>query len=152
MKRKHKALVLIAVILALILVGTAVSIRLGSPADTTGLGSSKTPLGGMFDRARAVSDLKQQMGDLRALYPTLMEFAKAHDDNLPKTIEELRSYLPQKLAYLDDTHWELPTAGKLTPLMNAKESNATVFLQQKVTPPGKARIVYFADGHIEYRK
>jgi len=81
-----------------------------------------------------------------------MQFARAHDDDLPTTVAELRSCLPKQLQYLNDDHWELPTAGKLTALMNAKDANTTIFLQQKDVAPGKAKIIVYADGHIEYRK
>jgi hypothetical protein len=100
----------------------------------------------------AVSNLKQQMADLRAFHPALMEFARQHNDDLPKTVAELKPYLPKQLAYLDDDRWEMPTAGKLTPLMNGKDANSTIFLQEKVVAADKAKIVLYADGHIEYRK
>ena len=151
MKRIHKALIAVGVVLALLLVGTAITIRFQSGA-SGGSDNSKTPLGGLFGRAMAVSDLKQQMGDLRSFHPALMQFARAHDDDLPKTVAELRSCLPKQLSYLDDEHWELPTTGKLTSLMNAKDANTTIFLQQKNVAPGKAKIIVYADGHIEFRK
>jgi hypothetical protein len=151
MKRTHKVLIAAGLVLALLLVGTAIIIRIQSgPSGSSD--NSKTPLGGLFTRAIAVSDLKQQIGDLRSFHPALMQFARAHEDDLPKTLAELRSCLPKQLRYLDDEHWELPTPGKLTALMNAKDANTTIFLQQKNVTPGKARIVVYADGHIEYRK
>jgi len=152
MKRKNKILVAVAGVLVLILFGTAVSLRLGSNSDSRDSGASQTPLGGLFSRARAVSDLKQRVGDLRDFHAALMEFAKAHEDDLPKTVAELQPYLPQKLAYLDDEHWEMPTVGKLTQLMNGKDANSIVFLQERNVPPDKARIIVYADGHIAYQK
>ena len=152
MKRKNKVLIAVAGVLLLLLFGTAISLRLGSGSNADDSGGSQTPLGGLFSRAAAVSDLKQRMGDLRALHPALAEFAKTHDGDLPKTISELKPYLPPKLAYLDDEHWEMPAAGKLTALMNANEANSTIFLQEKAVTPGKAKIIVYADGHIEYRK
>jgi hypothetical protein len=150
MKRKNIILIAIGGVLLLILFGTAVSLKLVSPSDSNNSGGSQTPLGGLFSRAAAVSDLKRRIGDLRDFHSALMEFAKAHEDDLPKTIAELKPYLPQKLAYLDDEHWEMPAVGKLSSLMNAKDANSTVFLQEK--KPGKAKIIVYADGHIEYRK
>ena len=151
MKRIHKVLIAVGVVLALLLVGAAISIRIQS-GPGGGSDNSKTPLGGLFGRAMAVSDLKQQIGELRSFHPALMQFARAHDDDLPTTVAELRSCLPKQLQYLNDDHWELPTAGKLTALMNAKDANTTIFLQQKDVAPGKAKIIVYADGHIEYRK
>lgn len=139
-------------VVLLALFGTAISLRLGSRSNSEDSGASPTPLGGLFSRAAAVSDLKQKMGDLRTLHPALMEFAKVHEDDLPKTVAELKPYLPPKLAYLNDEHWEMPTTGKLTTLMKAKDANSTVFLQEKAVAPGKAKIILYADGHIEHRK
>jgi len=152
MKRKHKILVAVAGIVALVLVGTAVRFKLESGSGPGDSGGSKSPLGGLFSRATAVSNLKEQMRDLRAFHPALMEFARQHDDDLPKTVAELKPYLPKQLTYLDDDRWEMPTAGKLTPLMNGKDANSTIFFQQRLVAAGKAKIVLYADGHIEYRK
>ena len=152
MKRQHKILLAVTGIAVLVLVGTAVRFRLESGSGPGESGDSKSPLGGLFSRAMAVSNLKQQMADLRAFHPALMEFARQHNDDLPKTVTELKPYLPKPLAYLDDDHWEMPTAGKLTPLMNGKDASSTIFFQEKVTAADKPKIVLYADGHIEYRK
>jgi hypothetical protein len=152
MKLRNKALLGIGIILGLLLVGTAVTITLQSGAGGTEASGGKTPLGGLFGRARAVSNLKQQIGDLRSLHPALMEFARTHEEELPKTVAELRPYLPKQLDYLDDEKWEMPASGKLTLLMNATNANTTIFLQERDVAPGKAKIVVYADGHIEYRR
>jgi hypothetical protein len=109
-------------------------------------------LGGLFNRASAVSRLKQQMGDLREVFPALMTFAREHDDDLPKTIAEVHPYLPAKLASLDDQHWEFLSFGKMGPMMASSNAASQVLLQEKNTPQGKGRIVVFLDGHIEYKK
>jgi len=152
MTRKTKALSVIGVIGVLCIIGTAILFTLNSPRGQDDSGDSKTPLGGLLFRASAVSRLKQQMGDLRASHSALMAFAQAHQDELPKTIADLKSYLPPKLAYLDDEHWELPSNGKMTPLMNGPTANTAVLLQQKNLPTDKPKIILYADGHIEYRK
>jgi hypothetical protein len=92
------------------------------------------------------------MGDLREVYPAMTKFAQEHQDELPKSVSELKPYLPAKLAKLDDEHWELPSNGKMTALITSSNSSSGVLLQEKNTPPGKARIVVYADGHIEYKK
>jgi hypothetical protein len=150
MKSKRIALIFVA-IAVLVVVGTAINFSLSSH-DGTESGGSRTPLGALFHRAAAVSDLKQQMGELREAHTAFMQFAQAHQDELPKTIADLRPYLRQKLAYLDDKHWELPSTGKMTPLMNGSAANEAVLLQQKDLPPGRGKIVVYADGHIEYKK
>jgi len=152
MKLRNKVLLAISIILGLLLVGTAVTITLQSRSSSTESAGAKTPLGGLIGRAMAVSDLKQRMGDLRSLHPALMEFARTHDDDMPKTVAELRPYLPKQLAYLDDEKWEMPAAGKLSLLMNASNANTTIFLQEKNIAADKPKIIVYADGHIEYRK
>ena len=152
MKLRNKALLAVGIILGLLLVGTAITITLGSRSRSTESANAKTPLGGLLGRAMAVSDLKQRMGDLRSLHPALMEFARTHGDDMPKTVAELRPYLPKQLDYLDDEKWEMPASGKLTLLMNATNANTTIFLQERNVAPGKAKIVVYADGHIEYRR
>jgi hypothetical protein len=147
---KKKTLTTIAIIAVLLILGTAIIIKLNTPPGTDS-SNSTTPLGGLFQRATAVSRLKQQMGDLREVFPAITGFAREHQDDLPKTITELRPYLPAKLATLDDQHWEIPSSGKMTPLVTSSNANNQVLLQEKNTPPGKAKIIVYADGHIEYK-
>jgi len=148
----RKIFVIAGSLISLALIGTAIFLTLNSRSGQNEAGDSKTPLGGLFSRAAAVSQIKQQMGDLKAAHPALMAFAQGHQDELPKTIAELRPYLPQKLAYLDDEHWELPSTGKMTPLMNGTAANTAILLQQKNLPLDKPKIIVYADGHIEYKK
>jgi hypothetical protein len=148
---KKKTLVAIAIAAVLIIVGTAVILQITAPSNG-GSSSSITPLGGLFNRATAVSRLKQQMGDLREVFPALATFAREHQDDWPKTIAELRPYLPAKLAALDDQHWEFVTSGKLATLTSSSNAANQALLQEKNTPSGKSRIVIYVDGHIEYRK
>ena len=148
---KKKVLVAIAIAAVLLIVGTAVVFQLAGPSGGDS-SSTTTPLGGLFNRASAVSRLKQQMGDLREIFPALESFAREHQDDLPKTIVELHPYLPSKLAALDDQHWEFVSSGKMAPLTSSSNAANQVLLQEKNTPPDKARIVVYLDGHIEYRK
>jgi hypothetical protein len=150
MSSKKKTLTAIAIIAVLLIFGTAIIIKLNTPSGTDS-SNSTTPLGGLFQRATAVSRLKQQMGDLREVFPAMTSFAREHQDDLPKTITELRPYLPAKLAALDDQHWEIPPSGKMTPLVTSANANSQVLLREKDTPPGKAKIIVYADGHIEYK-
>ena len=145
---KKRLLLIIGGIAALCVIGTAVIFSLNGGPDSHEPGS-QTPLGALFGRASAVSRLKEQMGDLRAFHPALMEFARAHEDDLPRSIAELRPYLPKKLAYLEDGHWELPSTGKFSSLVSATGANELKLLQEKQT--GKPRIIVYADGHIEYK-
>jgi hypothetical protein len=146
-----RATLIVAGLVALLIIGTAVSIRLrsGSEKDPD---DSKTPLGGLMGRAMSVSQLKEWMGDLREVHPAVTKFAAAHQDDLPKTVADLRPYLPPKLAALDDDHWELPSSGKMKPLVTGADAATTILLQQKNVPFGKPRIIVYGDGHIEYKK
>ena len=121
-----------------------------SAAESDGFLSSPTPLGGLFGRASAVSQLKQRMGELRAVWPALNEFATGHDGLLPANMVALKPYLPANLASLSDEHWEIPSAGLAARSVMGK--NDAVLLQQKGPSPNSARIVVYGDGHIEYRK
>jgi len=143
---------IVSLVAALLVIGTAIIFSLNSRSGQNEGSDSRTPLGGLFYRATAVSQLKQQMGDLRGAHPALMAFAQAHQDELPKTIADVRPYLPPKLAYLDDEHWELPASGKMTPLMNGTTASTAILLQQKNLPSDKPKIILYADGHIEYKK
>jgi hypothetical protein len=149
MNRKKKVFFAAAIVGVMSLFVIALVVKLKAPPDGDSANST-TLLGGLFQRASAVSQLKELMGDLREAYPAMTKFAKEHQDDLPNTVAELRPYLPAKLARLDDTHWELPAKGKMGPITRSPDANDTVLLRQKTTEPGKARINLCADGHIEY--
>ena len=91
------------------------------------------------------------MGHLRDVHPALTQFAQTNQDDLPKTIAELRPFLPAKLAFLDDEHWELPSTGKFSPLVKGNDASSAVLLQEKSVLPDHPRIILYGDGHIEYR-
>src|SRR5438270_13237041 len=100
MTRKKTAFLIVAGLVALCVIGTAIRLSLGSRSGHCEPEGSKTPLGGLLGRANAVSRLKERMGDLRAVYPAMMAFAAAHEDELPRSLAELRPHLPPKLADL----------------------------------------------------
>jgi hypothetical protein len=152
MKSKPKLLLASACIVALLVIGTAMWFSWTDRAGSNGRDSSTSPLGGLFGRASAVANLKQRMGELRDLHPAFTQFAQAHQDDLPKTVAELRPFLPAKLAFLDDEHWELPASGKLAAVLNGSDSAKTILLQEKSLLPDRPRIIIYGDGHIEYRK
>lgn len=152
MSVKVKILLGCAVIIAFFVIGTAIIFNRNDRSDANAHDGATSPLGGLFSRASAVSDLKRRMGELREVYPALANFAQAHQDDLPKNIAELCSYLPSKLSYLDDEHWNLPASGKMSPLVNGRNANEVILLQEKGVFPGRPRIVVYGDGHIEYRK
>jgi hypothetical protein len=152
MSLKVKILLGCAIIVALFVIGTAIIFNRTDRSDANGRDGAASPLGGLFSRASAVSDLRRRMGELREVYPALVNFAQAHQDDLPKNIAELRPYLPGKLSYLDDEHWNLPASGKMSPLVNGRNANEVILLQEKGVFPERPRIVVYGDGHIEYRK
>src|SRR5215467_10617218 len=114
MLKKPKLLLLL--ILAVLVAGLAVVFVAGrsgrtSAANLDGLESAESPLGGLFDRASRVSRLKEQMGQLRGVWPAMSQFAEAHQGLLPTNLVELRPYLPTNLASLSDERWEMPSGG-----------------------------------------
>jgi len=80
----RKIFVIAGFLISLALIGTAIFLTLNSRSGQNEAGDSKTPLGGLFSRAAAVSQIKQQMGDLKAAHPALMAFAQAHQDDCQK--------------------------------------------------------------------
>ncbi len=151
MQSNKRFLIIIASAVAVLIVGTAIVLTLKSPSGRGSGSSSRTPLGDLFNRAADVSNLKAFMGELREVYPAMMKFARQHQDELPKTVSELKPYLPANLAKLDDDHWEIPSSTKFTPFTTSSNANSGVLFQQKNVPAGKSKIVVYADGHIEYK-
>ena len=152
MKVKVKILLVCLSIAALFVIGTAMILNRNDRSNPNGHDGSASPLGGLFSRAAAVSDLKRRMGELREVYPALVNFAQAHQDDLPKSVAELRPYLPGKLSYLDDEHWNLPANGKMSPLVNGRNANEVILLQEKAVSPERPKIIVYGNGHLEYRK
>ena len=96
------------------------------------------------------ASILEQMSTMKmSVFPAIFKFAQAHQDELPKSLAELQPYLPKDLAGIDDEHWEILDSGKLTPQLMR---NDVILLQQKNVPPGKQKIIVYADGHVEYNK
>ncbi|HZR16823.1 MAG TPA: hypothetical protein VFE51_05800 [Verrucomicrobiae bacterium] len=152
MTLKAKILSVCVGIAALPVISTAIVFNRNDRSTSNGRDVANTPLGALFHRASAVSDIKRRMGELRDVYPALVQFAQAHQDDLPRSIVELRPLLPQKLAYLDDQHWELPAVGKMSPLVNGNNARTVILLQEKSPFPERPKIILYGDGHLEYRK
>ena len=151
MKSNKRLLSIVASAVAVLIVGTAIVLTLKSPSGGDS-GSSRTPLGALFNRATEVSNLRAFMGELRGVYPAMMKFAQEHQDDLPKSVSELKPYLPPRLAKLDDDHWEIPSRTKFTPVTTSSNANSEVLFQERKVPAGKSKIVVYADGHIEHKK
>ena len=152
MSSTKKVLAIGSIAVALAIVGAAIVLTLKSPSTGRATDNSTTPLGGLFQRASHVSQLKKRMGELREVYPAMMNFAREHQDDLPRTVTELKPYLPAQLSDLNDEQWEIPAAGKWTPLARGEGAAAAVLFQQKNIPAGTARIVLLGDGHLEYKR
>lgn len=96
------------------------------------------------------ASILDQMSSMKTVaFPAIMRFAQAHQDELPKSLAELHPYLAKDLAGMDDEHWEMLASGKLTPQLGKRD---VILLQQKNVPPGKQKIIVYADGHIEYNR
>ena len=60
--------------------------------------------------------VKQQMSAMKvSVFPAILKFAQAHQDELPKSLANLKPYLPASLTGVDDEHWEILQSGKVTP-------------------------------------
>src|SRR5581483_11250559 len=93
--------------------------------------------------------VKEQMSTVKMEgFPAILRFAQAHQDELPKSLADLKSYLPAGLTGVDDEHWEILQSGKVTPEFVTQRN--LILLQQKNVPPEKSKIIVYADGHIEY--
>ena len=152
---RKKPSLLLLLILAVLMAGLAAVFVAGRSerapaANFDALESAESPLGGLFDRASRVSRLKEQMGQLRGVWPAMSQFAEAHQGLLPTNLVELRPYLPTNLVSLSDERWEMPSGGLVA--RELMQRNDAVLLQQKDVSPGRAKIVVYGDGHIEYKK
>jgi hypothetical protein len=151
---RKKPSLLLLLILAVLVAGVAAVFvgRRGRPSagNFDEFESAQTPLGGLFDRASRVSRLKEQMGQLRGVWPAMSQFADAHKGLLPTNLVELRPYLPTNLASLSDERWEMPSGGLMA--REFMQRSDAVLLQQKNVSPNQAKIVVYGDGHIEYKK
>jgi len=152
MRKKPTWLVLL--IVATLVAGLAAVLVARSGRPSTGnfddLEAAQGPLGGLFDRMSRVSRLKEQMGQLRGVWPAMSQFAESHQGLLPTNLVELRPYLPTNLASLSDERWEMPSGGLAA--RECMQRSDAVLLQQKSVSPNHAKMVVYGDGHIEYKK
>ncbi len=82
-------------------------------------------------------------------YPAFIQYAKEHDDEIPKSMADLQPYLPTNTVNMDDDHWEILATGKLTPQLRRGD---VVLLQQKYVPKGQygyLKIIGYTDFHFE---
>jgi len=60
--------------------------------------------------------VKEQMSAMKmSVFPAILKFAQAHQGELPKSLTDLKPYLPASLNGVDDEHWEILQSGKVTP-------------------------------------
>ena len=154
MSKKLRLLIAIATCLLVVALFVLLFGRVGrgerNSANLNAVEASQSPLGGMLDRMSRVSRLKEQMGELRSVWPAMSQYAQGHHGTLPTNLVELRPYLPANLARLSDERWEMPSGGQPAgPLM---QRNDAILLQQKDIPANQPKIVVYSDGHIEYKK
>jgi RNA polymerase sigma factor (sigma-70 family) len=82
--------------------------------------------------------VSEQMSTMKkSVFPAILNFAQAHQDELPKSLAELQPYLPRDLVGIDDEHWEILVSGKMTPQLVSKRD--VILLQQKNVPPDKKK-------------
>jgi RNA polymerase sigma factor (sigma-70 family) len=81
-----------------------------------------------------------------SVFPAIARFAIEHQDEIPKSIVDLKPYLPASADGMDDDHWQIPATGKLTPLLTRGD---VILIEQKNVPPGEKRIILYTDGHVE---
>ena len=112
----------------------------------------KTQQGGT-QKAAGLGEMpvKEQMSAMKmSVFPAILKFAQAHQDELPKSLADLKPYLPAGLTGVDDEHWEILQSGKVTPAFVTQRN--LILLQQKNVPPETSKIIVYDDGHIEYKK
>jgi RNA polymerase sigma factor (sigma-70 family) len=114
--------------------------------------SGKGPLGPFMEKKRQKDALVEQVGSMRSVFAAIIEYAHAHQDELPKSFAELNAFLPASIIGMDDDHWEMPVRGKITTLMKRQDLNSLVLIQQKNVPPDKAKIIMYMDGSVTYKK
>jgi hypothetical protein len=152
MGKTAKVLAGLAAGLLLVVIALALTRERGgkSLAAADGFEQDQSPLGGLFDRANRVSELKKRMGELRGVWLAMNQFAQAHQGASPTNIATLRPFLPANLTNLSDEAWEMPSGGMPWRPLTTKAD--AVLMQQKNIPSGRQGIVVFGDGHIEYKR
>jgi RNA polymerase sigma factor (sigma-70 family) len=145
MAYKKTAMVIAGVVGAL-LVGVTVSI----PTVRTAIKSLPEKIENHIPAEQRKAALMQQMQAMKmSVWPALMKFSKEHKGDFPKSMDELRPYLPPELSGMDDNHWRI-TAPDTSAVPTTPES--WTFCEQISQSAGQPRIILYADGHVEYRK
>lgn len=82
------------------------------------------------------------------VFPAIIQFAHEHEDEMPKSMADLKPYLPAKVVGFDDDHWQISASGKWTPV--STRNNIVLFVQKNVSP-GELKVTAYTDGHIEWK-
>jgi len=81
-----------------------------------------------------------------SVFQAMMFFAKEHQDEIPKSMADLKPYLPASAEGTDDDHWQISATGKLTPLLTRGD---VILVEQRNVLQGKKKIILYTDGHVE---
>lgn len=84
-----------------------------------------------------------------SLFPAVMKFAEAHNDQLPTSLADLKPYFSGNSTDMDDDHWQIEAQGKLTPLLT---TGNVIFAEQKNVRSDGPRLILYTDGHVERKK
>jgi RNA polymerase sigma factor (sigma-70 family) len=144
---KMKTTVAIAAV-AILVTGTATTVVLTRRGASYSL---HAPSGGWFGKMNKKAAIMEQVRLMQEVSPALRAYAQAHNDEVPKSVAELRQYLPRELATIDDAHWEILATGKMTNLMARPDLSNVAVVQLKNVPVESAKIIVYADGSIRYR-
>ncbi len=145
MAYKKTAMVITGVVGAL-LVGVTVSF----PTVRTAIKRLPEKIENHIPAEQRKAALMRQMQSMKTqVWPALMKFSKEHKGDFPKSMDELRPYLPPELSAMDDNHWRI-TAPDTSAVPTTPES--WTFCEQINQPAGQPRIILYADGHVEYKK
>ena len=99
-----------------------------------------------------VSFMAQMNSIKTTVIPAFVQYAKEHNDDIPKSMADLQPYLPPNSVGMDDDHWEIIATGKFTPQLTQKN---IILFQQKYVPDGQfagLKIIGYTDGHFTAKK
>lgn len=148
-----------------IVIGTAVILTAGTT--TTLVVRHRHPSRPQPDPVKAPAQIGKSPGDFApdklafmgymnsikmAAIPAFIEYAQAHQDEIPQRMADLQPYLPPNTLGLDDDLWEILASGKLTPQLTQKN---VILFQQKHVPEGQyggLKIIGYTDGHFTGKK
>ena len=84
-----------------------------------------------------------------SVFSAVMFFAREHQDEIPKSMADLKPYLPADASGVDDDHWQISVTGKMTPLLTRGD---VILVEQKNVLPGQQKLILYADGHVARKK